>query len=63
VSDQQDENSYIMTKTVFAGKKVKELTLSNSFPLLTAFQAIFPGLPENFFVGDCPRNTGNRYSQ
>jgi len=52
-----------MTETVFAGKKVKELTLSNSFPVLTAFQAIFPGLPENFFVGDCPRNAGDRYSQ
>ena len=52
-----------MAKTVLTRKQVKKLTFGNCLPVMAAFKAILPRLPKNFFVGNCPRNTGDGDSE
>jgi len=52
-----------MTETILAGKQVKKFPLGNAFTFLATPDTIVPGFPEDFFVGNRPRNAGNRYGQ
>jgi hypothetical protein len=52
-----------MAKAIFAGKKVKELALSNCFAIVAALYAIFPWFAKNLFVGYGPGNAGYGNSQ
>jgi hypothetical protein len=52
-----------MAETIFAGKKIKELSSQQGFPGQALPGAIIPGFPENLFMGNCPCHTGNGYCQ
>jgi len=59
----KDGNGHIMAEAVFAGKEVKEFSLKDRIAFFTAFNAIFPWLAKNLFVGHRPGDTGYGYSQ
>jgi predicted acyltransferase len=48
-----------MTKTIFTREQVKEFSDHNCFTGFTTADAIFPWLPEYFFMGYCPCDTGD----
>jgi len=52
-----------MTKTVLAGKQVKEFSLKKRLAFLAFFYAIFPRFTKNFFMRDRPGDAGNRDSK
>lgn len=56
-------HGHIMAEAVLTGKEVKEFSLNDSIAFFTAFNAIFPWLAENLFVGHRPGDTGYGYSQ
>ena len=58
-SDDQKECSYPMTKTVFAGKEIKEFSRQQVRAIAAAARAEFARLTKNFFVSDGPTDAGN----
>jgi hypothetical protein len=55
----EDSYGYIMAETIFAGKKIKEFSFGQPFTFYALPYAKFPWLPEYFFMGNRPCNTGN----
>jgi hypothetical protein len=49
-----------MTETIFAGKEIKKLALQISIGTRATTLAPFPGLTEDFFVGNRPCDARNR---
>jgi hypothetical protein len=47
-----------MTETIFTGKQIKELAAYQVLILFGTGYAKFPGLFEDFFIGNCPGYTG-----
>jgi len=52
-----------MAEAIFAGKKIKEFSFGQPFTFHALPYAKFPWLPEYFFMGNCPGDTGNRNRQ
>ncbi len=60
MSDQQKQSGNIKTKTILAGKHVKEFSLKQPFTLLAFIDTKFPWFAEDLFMRYCPGYTGNR---
>lgn len=61
--EDEEQCGYVMAETIFTCKQVEELPRSKRPAVLTASNAVFARLPEDFFVGDRPRNGSDRNRQ
>lgn len=52
-----------MAETIFASEQIEELADSKLVGIFGFVYAKFPWFPENLFVGDGPRHTGNGDSE
>jgi hypothetical protein len=61
--DDEEEGRDVMAEAVFAGEQVKEFPFEKRGRFLAASLAVFPRFAEDFFVGNRPGNTSDRYRQ
>lgn len=62
-SNKYKKQGYVMTKTIFTGKEIKEFSSCKFATVFASLNTKFPWFPENLFMRDRPCNTGNRNSE